>query len=158
MWTFDLWPLDLVERNIHGLHSLQQQEWQKKHKIVDFCWFIPLWETRIGHFFARLMATSWSVSVLMIWGCWGHWDHWKWVKKWNKQRDGHRLTKGEFFTNVHLCFCHVRTLSTPPFLVQALCKYRGSPPYADFGTWKKPCYTIYGMFNREILNFLKEYV
>ena len=67
---------DLVESNIHGLHSLQQQEWQKIHKIVDFCWFIPPWETKIGHFVARLIATSCSVSVLMIWGCWGHRGHW----------------------------------------------------------------------------------
>ena len=76
MRTFDLWPLDLVESTIHGLHSLRQQEWQKVHKIVDFWWFIPQWETKIGNFFAKLMESSCSVSFLMKWGCWGHWGHW----------------------------------------------------------------------------------
>ena len=34
------------------------------------------WETWIGYFIARLMATSYSLRVLMIWGCLGHWGHW----------------------------------------------------------------------------------
>ena len=32
MRKFDLWPLDLVESNIHGLHSLQQKECPKSIK------------------------------------------------------------------------------------------------------------------------------
>ena len=38
--------------------------WKKKH-----------WETWIGQFGTRLMATSWSVSCFMKWGCWGQWGH-----------------------------------------------------------------------------------
>ena len=45
----------------------------KIHKIVDFWWFIPHWETRIGHFVANKIMLS---KFLMIWGCWGHWGHW----------------------------------------------------------------------------------
>ena len=76
MRTFDLWHLDLVENNIPVLHSLSPERVPKIHKIVDFWWSIPHWENRICHFVARLIATSCSVSVLMIWGCWGHWGHW----------------------------------------------------------------------------------
>ena len=84
MRKFDLWPLDLVESNIHCLHSLQQKECPKIHNIVDFCWSTPHWETRLGHFIARLMATSCSVSFLMKWGCWGHWGHWgRWSSWWH---------------------------------------------------------------------------
>ena len=36
MRKFDLWPLDLVESNIHGLHSLQQKECQKSIKLWIF--------------------------------------------------------------------------------------------------------------------------
>ena len=32
MIAIDLWPLDLVKTNIHGLHSLQQKECQKSIK------------------------------------------------------------------------------------------------------------------------------
>ena len=32
MTAFDLWPLDLVKNNNHGLHSLQQKECQKSIK------------------------------------------------------------------------------------------------------------------------------
>ena len=54
----------------------------KIHKIVDFWWYIPHWDTRIGHFVARLMTTLCSVSVLMRWGCWGHWGHWGCWGRW----------------------------------------------------------------------------
>ena len=36
MRKFDLWPLDLVESNIHGLHSLQQKEFQISIKYWIF--------------------------------------------------------------------------------------------------------------------------
>ena len=60
----------------------------KIHKRVDFWWSISHWEIRIGHFVARLIATSCSVRFLMIWGCWGHWGqwgcwgHWGWWCSW----------------------------------------------------------------------------
>ena len=76
MRTFDLWHLSLVENNIPVLHSLSPERVPKIHKIVDFWQFIPHWEPKIGHFVARLMATSSSVSFLMKWGCWGCWGHW----------------------------------------------------------------------------------
>ena len=33
---FDLWPLDFVKSNIHGLHSLQQKDCQKSIKYGIF--------------------------------------------------------------------------------------------------------------------------
>ena len=53
-WTFHLWPLNLVKSNIPVLHSLSSKGWPKLNKIVDFWWSIPHWETRIGHFGARV--------------------------------------------------------------------------------------------------------
>ena len=76
MQTFDLWHLDLFENNIPVLHILSPESVPKIHKIDNFWQFIPHCETKIGHFVARLMATSSSVSVLMKWGCCGHWGCW----------------------------------------------------------------------------------
>ena len=51
-----------------------QPSTEKMPKIhLDFWWFIPHWETRIGHFVANKIMLS---KFLMIWGCWGHWGHW----------------------------------------------------------------------------------
>ena len=46
MWTFDLWPLDLVESNIQGLYSLQEKGCEKFFANI-FCTHsgLRLWRT-----------------------------------------------------------------------------------------------------------------
>ena len=63
----------------------------KIHKIEHFWWSIPHWVTRIGHFVARLMATSCSVNLFMKWGCWGHWGHWGHWGCWGSWWQGNHL-------------------------------------------------------------------
>ena len=48
----------------------------KINKKVYFWWSIPHWETRIGHFGARVDENIKLSNFLMKWGCWGLWGYW----------------------------------------------------------------------------------
>ena len=74
---------------------------------MDFWWSIPHWETRIGHFVAKLLATSSSVSFLMKWGCWGHWGRWgHWgcrsFKAWKTTTEDFRAIKAFEFSFIFM--------------------------------------------------------
>ena len=64
-WKLHPWPPQPPAENVPKLHT-----------IVGFWQSMPHWETSIGNFVARLMATSCSVSFFREWGCWGYWGHW----------------------------------------------------------------------------------
>ena len=70
MRTFDLWPLDLVESNIHGLHSLQEKGCEnflaKKSlnvpnvKMFSFFFFQCFW--LVYAFWRRMVACTFHIE------------------------------------------------------------------------------------------------